>query len=249
VEFENKAAAIERGKRLAMVDYAEWLQRAEAFVRRLNRLPGCWSMNIAVDPPLDVAEAERLDKALPHGLPRAIHDFYVSASASAECTYTWRPDGFHRGRLDEVLPDEGEVYGGIAICPAARLQREQEGFASFAKILPELGRHGPAAAEVVQGCVPLIAVDNGDCLALHVAANPRQPPVLYLIHDADVDDESPVVPISSSFEQFLGDWELLGYIGPDIWLLQPFLEDSKTGELDADSPLARRWRALIDDFR
>ncbi len=67
------------------------------------------------------------------------------------------------------------------------------------------------------------------------ATGKADPPVIYLAHD----DESR--EIASSFTAFLTAWERLGYLGPEIWMLEPFLHPA-TGHLDADSESAQTFR-------
>jgi hypothetical protein len=47
-----------------------------------------------------------------------------------------------------------------------------------------------------------------------------------------------------SFTAFLTACERLGYLGPEIWMLEPFL-DPATGHLDADSEPAQALRWAI----
>src|SRR5438105_4034095 len=109
-----------------MMNYAEWLHRAERFVRGTSTLPGRWSMEIAIDPPLDPAEADRLASNLPHGLPQPLRDFYLTASANAVCSYSWNPPPAELARLQKVIPDEYGIYGSTRLCPAAELAEHHE---------------------------------------------------------------------------------------------------------------------------
>jgi len=230
-------------------DWLPWLQRAERFVRRTCDLPGRWCMTIAIEPPLDSANAARLDRVLPHGLPELLRDFYLTASACADCSFSWSPDELRLAALAEVLPHQRSIYAGPKICSAAKLEEEQQGLMGWAEIFDEMGGHGPATAQVLRDSVPFIPIGNGDQLVLQVKPSPDRPRVIYISHETDVDTESPVIPISESGEQFMADWERIAYLGPEIWLLNSFVQDSSTGLLDSGSPLASRWRAFLKGLR
>ncbi len=84
----------------------------------------------------------------------------------------------------------------------------------------------------------LSRIGNGDYLGTRLAGEPA-PPVIYLPHD----DESR--EIAPSFTAFLTAWERLGYLGPEIWMLEPFLNPAP-GHLDADSePVQALRRAAL----
>jgi len=231
-----------------MVDYSEWLHRADVFARSVGVLPGRVGMEVDFLPPLDVADASHLNATLPHGLPAALRDFYVSASAGGRCTFRWTPNESDLELIAKLVPHNYTIQGGPWIFWAINLEGEHQGFVDWAEVLDELGGYGPAAAKTLRECVPLSKIGNGDYLALHAKAGSDRVPVIYIDHEADLELQSPIIPLSESLEQFFTTWERIGYIGPEIWLLNPFLRDSKTGLLDANCPLAIRWRTLLRSF-
>jgi hypothetical protein len=231
-----------------MPDYSGWLRRAEAFVRATSTLPGNWSMKSNIAPPLGLEEADRLDRALPHGLPPLLRDFYVTASADVECRFTWTPDGESLSRLAEIIPHQYSIYAGPHFCSAGSLAEDHEQLIGLAEIFEDFAEYGASAAQTLRQCVPLISVGNGDYVALHVKAGPSQPGVIYVSHEVDIESDSPIIPLASTGEQFLTAWERLCYIGPEIWVLYPFLDDAKSGQLNADSPLANKWRSFLESF-
>lgn len=102
-----------------VLDYADWLRRAERFVRATSILPGQWSMHVAIAPPLNAAEAEALGRNLPVGLPQPLRDFYMTASAGPVCTFSWiAPPKQLRQRGSKISGDFG-VSGGVELCTAA----------------------------------------------------------------------------------------------------------------------------------
>jgi len=230
-----------------MLDYADWLGRAERFVRGTSALPGEWSMEVAVEPPLSPYAADQLAKTLPHGLPQPLLNFYLTASASAECHFSWTPVGKQLAKLQKVIDNNG-IYGGARLCPAMELAEHYSDMLAWEDNFRDGGGYGPAAALVLCECVPLISVENGDYVALHVKAAAGAPNVVYVSHDSDCSEASPIVPLARELDEFLSTWEKLGYLGPEIWLLGAFLEDSTTGLLDPNSKLARKWQALMTTF-
>lgn len=79
---------------------------------------------------------------------------------------------------------------------------------------------------------------NGDYLAAELGKGSDNPPIVYLSHDGDSRLLAP------SLMDFLKVWEQLCYIGPELWMLEPFL-DSETGYLRADTKDAALLRDLF----
>ncbi len=65
--------------------------------------------------------------------------------------------------------------------------------------------------------LPFLKMRNGDYLGLDL----KTEKVNYLSHDADS------FQISNSFSEFLECWSHLGYIEPEHWILEPFLNDNR----------------------
>jgi SMI1 / KNR4 family (SUKH-1) len=229
-----------------MVNYSEWLHRAERFVRGISALPGQWYIQVAIEPPLEPAAVEKLAEALPHGLPQPLRDFYQTASRDAVCNYSWQPPAAELARLRKVLREDDGIGGGTMFCPAAKLAEHHEQLMGWAEMFRDAGGHGPAAARKIADCVPMISVGNGDYIALHVKAQKDDAAVVYVSHEALVSEESPIVPLARDIDQFLFNWERIGYLGPEIWLLDSFLENSASGLLDVNSRLAKKWITLME---
>jgi hypothetical protein len=87
------------------------------------------------------------------------------------------------------------------------------------------------------GSLPLMRLDNDDYLALALGEGSLSE-VRYLSHEAPGD------VLADSLSQFLEAWEQLGYLGPEIWMLEPF-QKPETGRLDAG---CRRAIALKNLF-
>jgi len=85
----------------------------------------------------------------------------------------------------------------------------------------------------------LAAIGNGDLIALDQTADPQEPPVVYLSHD----DQSSAV-IAPSLSYFLEAMAELCFIGPEIWLLEPWLGEF-TRRIDPDRHRTPELKALL----
>jgi hypothetical protein len=84
---------------------------------------------------------------------------------------------------------------------------------------------------------PFARLENGDYLAIDLRDEGCRP-VMYLSHD----DESRL--LSPSFYEYLRTWERLCYVGPEIWMLEPFT-DPMTGYLNPETENAKLLRQLF----
>lgn len=203
-------------------------------------------MDLVVEPPLAAAEAERLDQALPFGLPSILRDFYVTASANATCKFGWDPQGAHEAALAQAIGGSKSLYGGPCLCPASQAVQEQEHLSALAEVFEDIGdAPALARARLLRRSAPFIHVATGDAIVLDVAANPANPPVLYVPY---AEPEPPAILLSKSGEHFLMAWEQIGYAGPEIWLLDPFLGVDGEPTIQGNSARAVAWRAFLREL-
>jgi hypothetical protein len=87
---------------------------------------------------------------------------------------------------------------------------------------------------------PFARLANGDFLAFSKATS-ADAPVIYLAHD----DASRI--LAPSFADFQREWKKLFYVGPEIWILEPFL-DSETGYLRHDTEEGISLRKRFSEF-
>ena len=87
--------------------------------------------------------------------------------------------------------------------------------------------------------LPILYMDNADFLALDQRTEADDPAVVYLSHD----DESKV--IAPSFTAFLKEWERLHYIGPESWMLEPFLDEE--GYVSGDTKAVKTLRQAFGE--
>jgi hypothetical protein len=218
-------------------DYAGWVSRAQAFVDRIAGLPDVELRSREVDPPLSREQIDGVAAAVGRPIPEALRRLLVEGASRVDCAYAYEPADETLTALQAVLPDETRIYGGARLCAAAELRE-------CAQLAAEWANETWVADEADQqtlweAALPFAALENGDYLALDTRGEAPDPPVLYLCHD---DDSSLLAP---SFSEFLARWERLCYLGPEHWLLDPFLGED--GTLDPQTERAARLRELFRD--
>lgn len=83
---------------------------------------------------------------------------------------------------------------------------------------------------------------NGDSIALDIVADSHQPPVIYLNHE----EPESVIRLAGSFGEFLESFSLLGFVGPEHWILEHFLDGQGIcAQLKADLPNAAAFRRFF----
>ncbi len=87
-----------------------------------------------------------------------------------------------------------------------------------------------------------LPVGNGDIIAFDLREDTSDPPVIYLSHDCD---EAHGACLGDSFADFMLNWSRLGFVGPECWLLRPFL-DGEPGTLNSTEAAARKWQSLFN---
>jgi hypothetical protein len=224
-------------QRMTEFDYAGWVARAQAFVDRIAGIPGVEVRSRDVDPPLAPAQVDRIAAAVGRPIPEALRRFLADGAGRLDCAYGYEPVAGRLEALQTVLPDEISVYGGARLCAAAEMTDYARSTADWAR--ETWVADDPDQRTLWEAGLPFAALDNGDFLALDTRAESPDPAVLYLCHD----DSSAV--LAPRFTEFLTRWEQLCYIGPEHWLLEPFL--GPDGTLDAGTERAKRLRALFRD--
>lgn len=219
---------------MAEFDFAGWVARARAFTLGLGHLPAAEVRSSTVAAPLDEVDLRALEGALGAILPASLRAFFSRGTSAMDCAYTFKPEGQARDQLRTLLPGESGIFGGARMGPASDL-------ADYSRAVREWARDTWIADEpdqriIWESALPFVALHNGDYLALSIQGDTSDPPVVYLCHD----DESP--RLARNLPAFLAAWERLCYLGPEHWLLGPFITDSG---LDAESERAKGLRALL----
>lgn len=199
-------------------DYANWLERANAFTARWDDEPP----RVAAPPACsdnDLAVAER---ALGRPLPYSVEQFL------RQCGYK---NGFkvsveHEGETVLIGGTEWDITNLV------------EDMAWCRKIAGECRGYGQAdQAEFLDQALPLLAASNGDFIALDLRDTNDNPSVGYFAH---ADDSWPF--LANSLSDFLMQWERCCYAGPEWWTLKPFRDANGLLSGDTEAATALRQR-------
>ncbi|HJU67550.1 MAG TPA: SMI1/KNR4 family protein [Gemmatimonadaceae bacterium] len=224
-------------------DFAAWVRRATGFVEARRDRPGFVVEEEPAAGPLSAREIDALARRLERTLPSSLRGFLEHGAAALASHYRFEYDPDIESETElflAVFPDQTSLYGGPSFGPAWELPDYARSCREWAQQFDEVG--DPASAKVWGGALPIIAVANGDYLALDYPSDDlgasSDPPVVYLSHD----DES--VQLTTSFTSFLTVWEQLCYVGPEIWMLDSFR--GPDGLLRADTSAAAQLRRLLE---
>ena len=219
------------------MDFAAWVNDARRFAESMETLEGVTRFELDVAPPLPPEEIEQLSPKWPTGIPKPLQEFWCNGSQHFHCRYVWNPPPTRLLRLKSVFPSNNYIYGGPRFESASEIYPSNSGVEPGDTDMQE--EIGDDAYRLWCEASVIMHVGNGDLIALDQTADPVDPPVMYLSHD----DESSAV-ISSSLADFLTSWARLCYIGPEIWLLEYWLDES-SGLIDTDRHLTSELRDLL----
>jgi SMI1 / KNR4 family (SUKH-1) len=219
---------------MAEFDYSAWIARAQAFTERLKRSADAQVRSTAVAAPASDQDLAAIESALGTRLPASLRAFFRQGAAGLDCKYIVEPTGEAFDQLMELLPDQSGIYGGARIGPLSELPDMSAGVAAWAT--DTWVAEDDVQRVIWESARPFLHLANGDYLALDLREK-TDPPVVYLNHD----DES--VAIAPGFDEFLRRWEGLCYLGPEHWLLLPFVGGD--GYLDATSSRGARLRGML----
>lgn len=222
-----------------MMDYAQWMNRAIAFVESLRDFPGVAKIEIEVAPPLSDAEIDELGRNCRLPIPDSLRQFWRQASGHCNAKY-WldTPDDF-REQMKVAFPKWSGSYfwGGPEFESSSDMAAWTYDFTLLANQFKE---EFPRDARLWEHTIPLIRESNGDCIGLYVRDDATNPPVVYLCKDGYGASRI----IDSCLDDFLLHWERLGYLG--INFLTSFLRpESELLEPEAFPVQAEAARALL----
>lgn len=198
-----------------LADYVlEWAGRALKFNARLAVLGGELELRSEVSPPRSKAKRKQLEKELVRPIPAPLREI-LAQTDGIHARWVWTPA--HPVPEMRSLFSATYLYGGGSLFVA-------DSFAESLRDCQESVEDSCLAdseedAAWWKTSFPFLRMNNGDYLALSADCQ-----VVYLSHD----DESK--PIARNLQEFLAAWEKVCYVGPEIWMLKPFL-DAKSGFL------------------
>jgi hypothetical protein len=209
----------------------QWVEKARLRVENLSkRVKGVIEEQVVVEPPLTSSQVDALVSELGRPMPGALRAFLEGGSSGFNFRYKWRPQ--------DKVADIDVIWGRGELCKASE-------FALWLSDCKESAENAwiaeyPDDLAMWTASFPILRMDNADFIALDQRTGADDPQVLYLSHD----EESLV--IAPSFSAFLREWERVHYIGPESWMIEPFVDGH--GLLNGDTEAARELRAVYGDM-
>ncbi len=219
------------------MNYRDWTDRVRLFSESLRRLPGDIEVSIEIAPPVSQRELDELSPKWPTGIPESLRKLWTEGSAQINCPYYWEPPSYQLAELKSVFDYNNYIYGGARFYPPNEVFPGNSGAEIDDLLVREtLGKFGQ---ELWCRSAVFLHVGNGDCLGLDPESNSVDPRVAYLLHDGEETDY-----IADSFSEFLATWEEVSYIGPEIWLLDYWI-DPATQRIDPNRYKTGTLRKLL----
>jgi hypothetical protein len=211
-------------------DFHKWTQTARTFLERLpKQLTGRVESEAVLLPPIPPDTLGSIASSLRLPMPAALRAFLQHATGGFVFRYKWIPTGSQAEAVVSALGGEPWLFGGGEFCKAT----EFAGWLADCKRWAEKTwvAENPDDFAFWTQSFPILRLDNGDFLGLDCRTSSDDPRVVYLSHD----DESKIV--AQSFTSFLSAWARVGYVGPESWMIENFLDDD--GLLDPETDKAR----------
>jgi hypothetical protein len=219
------------------MNYHAWVTQVKRFSENLRALPGEVNATTEVDPPLSADEITGISAKWKTGIPDSLRRLWRDGSSRINCRFVWSPPQDELPRLHEVFEYNDYIYGGVRFQPAQEIFPGNSGADTNDENM--LGTLGRRDLDLWCRSAVFLHVGNGDCLGLDPLRNPSDPAVVYLVHD---EPESGY--ISQSFTEFLRDWTELSFIGPELWLLDYWI-DHEEGRIDTTMHKTDDLRRLL----
>jgi SMI1/KNR4 family protein SUKH-1 len=207
------------------MQWEAWPSRWKAALQACERLGGETS-ELIIERPTSTAAVEAVEADLGIAIPGSFRTVLLEFSRKVDVRWLLpdQPKLPFRGMFS------GECYWDIT--QLADLERVRQGWVEHV-----FSNSDDPYDRVWHNKLTVLAVPNGDCVALDMAS-PSEPPVVYLSHDGG---EGHGYVLGKSFIEFIDNWSLLGCPGSEDWQMMPFLPDSTSG-LDPNCENARVWR-------
>lgn len=216
-----------------------WLDDMAAFVRSVELTAGCeMRIPFAREPCASDEIISAVESRLGSLLPKIVRELISFGSSSFGMRYALEPKAAESDVIRGLFATQSIVGGGtIRLRDLPKHKEDARAWAEETWLAEE-----PDQQELWLKSLPFLRMDNGDYLSLDLRRPADDPPVLYLSHD----DESQT--IAASFTGFLQAWERVCYVGPESWMLEPFI-DPETGLLDGDCANAKKLRKWIRESK
>jgi hypothetical protein len=210
-----------------------WHRRWTTTVRACERLGG--SGDVAIGGTLRGHELDAIERELGVTIPMSLATLFTDIAANVELSWQL-PDASTRP------PAFKDLAWGACAWDARRLPELERVRRGWLEVFSD--PHDDYA-RVWMDKLAILDVPNGDLIAVDIS-RPDVAPVVYLSHD---DGEGHGRVLGHSVLDFIERWSLLGCVGPEAWLMVPFLRPD-VPYLDPVGDRAQRWRTWfgLDDL-
>ena len=216
------------------MDYTRWVDKATALIKTIRgRRRAGVKAGARSSPPLTTAAVSAIERRIDRAVPKPIRSFWTNTASGFDFRYEWTVSTGLQERIGSLLSGQSRLHGGARLCSArdiATLLTDCSDWANSTWIADY-----DYELRLWESAFPLCALRNGDFLALDCRKKNDDPPVIYLSHEETSQRLAP------DLAAFLKAWERLYYIGPEIWMLRPFI-DRRSGYLDRNCKNAERLR-------
>jgi hypothetical protein len=165
-------------------------------------------------PPAGEQRVQRVEERLGLTLPACLRELFVSYTAGM--AFSWHLEL----APDDNLPFDSPVFGGceLALSGISKLQERWD-------------------TKVGRDLLRVMSIRNGDVIGLRMRRNSAGPAAVeYFDHETDRR-----IFLADDFVDFLNRWTRLATVGPEIWLLEPFLGEAGLDVTGEPARELRRW--------
>lgn len=156
---------------------------------------------------------------VPKNIPRSLAEWRVAEGGVAKFGYSF-------------TVDKKSIFGGIEFRSMKGLKADCQSWADDTWVADDKEQK-----RIWDPAVPFCVLHTGDFLAFSEPTE-DDAPIVYLSHD----DESRT--IAKSFREFVQEWKRIGFLGPESWMLDPFL-DPESGYLRHNTEAGKQWLAVF----
>lgn len=189
-------------------------------------------VNFDLEPPANETEVLALEKQVKMRLPAEIRNFFLKFSKNCEFN-AFLPD-------DLKLPKElCGIFSACFIISLDEVKRAEESRESWQREC--FSNEADEYDRVWHHKLGIMTVGNGDVIALDIALDKDNPPVVYLSHD---DGEGHGYILGKTFNQYLENLLLVGGCGNEDWQMLPFCPNKESG-IDPECQNAKMYREII----
>lgn len=204
-----------------MFDYKAWIKRAVLFVQNLgepDKLSDELQYKCIFESTLINIDFESISSANDKTIPSELKEFWIAGSQKFSCVNK-DLELVSDTKSHTIFSFDFEFYGNARFITPQELSVHLSNCHEWAE--ETWITEYPLEKSYWQNSIPFMEMNNGDYLAVDITQSKDDPAVVYLSHD----DESLI--IAETFTSFLHHWEKIDYAGPEIWIIEEFLDENK----------------------